>query len=249
MKKQNKGYILILGAKSDIAQALAKIYVANGYDLYLAGRNVEYELSEFVQKISNCFNSKIEFLEFDITDYESLENFYDLINEKPIGVISFIGLSDNQLIIDGNIKQIKKIVDTNFLGIVSLFEIIANDFKLRQSGFIAAVTSIAADRGRRKNYIYAASKAALNIYLSGQRNRLHRYNVNINTIKLGIVNTKMIKGLKYPKFLISEPETVARKIFRIQQKSIDVAYVPSYWGFFMFIIKIIPESIFKRIHI
>ena len=215
-KKTNKGYILILGAKSEIAQALAKIYAANGYDLYLAGRNVEYELSYFVQKISKSFISKINCLEFDITDYESFQKFYDFLNEKPIGVISFIGLSGNQLLNDGNINHTKKIVDTNFLGIVSLFEIIANDFKIRQSGFIAAVTSIAADRGRRKNYIYAASKAALNIYLSGQRNRLHRYNVSVNTIKLGIVNTKMIKGLKYPKFLISEPETVARKIYCIQ---------------------------------
>ena len=116
-------------------------------------------------------------------------------------------------------------------------------------GFICAITSIAGDRGKKGNYLYAASKAALNIYMSGQRNRLYGHNIFVTTIKLGLVDTKMINKLKYPKIIVSKPKTVARKIFNLQKKSIDVAYVPSYWRIIMFFIRIIPENLYKRINL
>lgn len=33
-------YVLIIGAKSDIAKATAREYAKNGYNVYLAGRNI-----------------------------------------------------------------------------------------------------------------------------------------------------------------------------------------------------------------
>ena len=33
-------YVLIIGAKSDIAIEIARVYANNGYNLYLAGRNI-----------------------------------------------------------------------------------------------------------------------------------------------------------------------------------------------------------------
>ena len=57
-----------------------------------------------------------------------------------------------------------KIISTNFLGIVKN---IAKDFEKRKSGFIVGISSVAGERGRRKNYTYGAAKAALTAYLSG----------------------------------------------------------------------------------
>jgi len=85
--------------------------------------------------------------------------------------------------------------------------------------------------------------------MSGQRNRLYNNNVTFTTIKLGIVDTRMKKLSKYPKIIISKPNTVAKKIFNLQNKSIDLAYVPSYWRLIMFIVKTMPEYLYKRINL
>jgi len=110
------------------------------------------------------------------------------------------------------------------------------------------MSSIAGDRGKKENYLYAASKAALNVYLSGKRSELYKTNIDILTVKLGLVDTKMINKKKYSSMIISKPEIIAKRVFNLQQKSADVAYVPSYWRIIMFIIKMIPEKIFKKIN-
>ena len=53
---------------------------------------------------------------------------------------------------------------------MSLYNIIANDFEHRRSGFMVGISSVASDCGRKINYIYGSAKAALTAYLLGLRN-------------------------------------------------------------------------------
>lgn len=66
-------------------------------------------------------------------------------------------------------------------------------------------------------------------------------------MKLGLVNTSMIKGTNYPSFLISEPEKVANSMFLAEQTKKTIVYIPSYWRFLMFILKFLPTSIYKKL--
>ena len=68
-------YVLIIGAKSDIAKATARKYAKHGYDLYLAARNVE-ELGEFAQDVITRTQKKVHLVELDILDYTSHQDFY-----------------------------------------------------------------------------------------------------------------------------------------------------------------------------
>jgi NAD(P)-dependent dehydrogenase (short-subunit alcohol dehydrogenase family) len=45
--------------------------------------------------------------------------------------------------------EAQKIIGTNYTGVVSLLNIIANDFEKRKSGFIVGISSVAGDRGRK----------------------------------------------------------------------------------------------------
>jgi len=241
-------YVLIIGAKSDIAKAIAREYAKNGYDLYLAARNVN-ELETFAQDIIIRTQKRVKLFELDILDYESHQTFYDNLDEKPLGVICAIGYLGEQEKAQLNFKEAKKIIDTNYTGIVSLFNIIANDFEKRRSGFIVGITSVAGDRGRKSNYIYGSAKAALTTYLSGLRNRLYDANVHVLTVKPGFVATKMTKDMDLPKKLTAQPEEVAKDIYNAQQKGKDVLYTKWFWKWIMLIIKMIPEWKFKRMSI
>ena len=241
-------YILIIGAKSDIAKATAREYAKYGYNLYLAARNVN-ELQEFAQDIGIRTQRDVKLLELDILDFESHQSFYDSLEEKPLGVISAVGYLGNQQKAQSDFYEAKKIIDTNYTGLVSLFNIIANDFERRQSGFIIGISSVAGDRGRKSNYIYGSAKAAFTAYLSGLRNRLYNANVHVMTVKPGFVATKMTAGMNLPEKLTAQPEEVAKDIFIAQQKRKDVLYTRWIWKWLMMLIKIIPEKKFKKMNI
>ncbi len=238
-------YILIIGAKSDIAKGTARKYASNGYNLYLAARKSS-ELEEFANDIRIRTQKDVKCVDLDILDYASHENIYDALEEKPLGVISAVGYLGEQDRAQSDFKEAKKIIDTNYAGVVSLLNIIANDFEKRKNGFIVGISSVAGDRGRKSNYIYGSAKAALTAYLSGLRNRLYDANVQVLTVKPGFVATKMTEGMALPEKLTAQPEEVAEDIYKAQQKGRNVLYTKWMWRWIMLIIKSIPEFLFKK---
>ena len=242
------GYVLIVGAKSDMAKAIARHYAENGYDLYLVSRQA-HELEAFASDITIRTQQTATCLELDILDYASHEAFYTSLAEKPIGVISAVGYMGKQEEVQSDFAETQKTIDTNHTGIVSLFNIIADDFEKRKSGFIVGISSVAGERGRKSNYIYGSAKAAFTAYLSGLRNRLHAANVQVLTVKPGFVATKMTEGLDLPKKLTAQPEEVAKDIFNAQQKGKNTLYTKWIWKWIMMIIRNLPEWQFKKMNI
>jgi len=241
-------YVLIIGAKSDIAKATAREYAKNGYDLYLAARNSN-ELEEFAKDVTVRTQRTVKIVELNILDYKSHQAFYDRLEEKPLGVISAIGYLGDQEKAQSDFDEAQQIMDTNYTGVVSLFNIIADDFENRRSGFMVGISSVAGDRGRKSNYIYGSAKAALTAYLSGLRNRLYDAQVHVMTVKPGFVATKMTEGMDLPEKLTARPEEVAEDIYNAQQKGKSVIYTKWIWRWVMLIIRNIPEFQFKKMSI
>ena len=241
-------YVLIIGAKSDIAKAVAREYAKHGYDLYLGARDVS-ELEAFAQDVMTRTQKEVKLVELDILDYASHQTFYDSLEEKPLGVISAVGYLGEQEKAQSDFSQTQKIIDSNYTGVVSLFHIIADDFEQRRSGFMVGISSVAGDRGRKSNYIYGSAKAALTAYLSGLRNRLYDAQVQVLTVKPGFVATKMTENMDLPEKLTAQPQDVAADIYKAQQSGKSVLYTKWIWRWVMLIIRSIPEFQFKKMSI
>ena len=242
------GYVLIIAAKSDIAKALAKKYAENGYNLYLAAREAN-ELKAFANDLNIRTKNHIKCVELDILDYASHQVFYSSLPEKPEGVISAVGYLGEQQKAQADFSEAHKIMDTNYTGVVSMLNIIVDDFEQRKKGFIVAISSVAGDRGRKSNYLYGSAKAALTAYLSGLRNRLYAANVHVLTVKPGFVATKMTAAMDLPRKLTANPEQVAEDVYKAQQKNKDILYTKWIWKWLMLIIRNIPEWKFKGLNL
>ena len=156
-------------------------------------------------------------------------------------------LSTDQEAAQKKFDLVRQSVDTNFTAQISLMERFATAMEMRKKGFILGISSVAGDRGRGSNYIYGASKAAITTYLSGLRNRLNKFGVQVLTVKPGFVSTAMTADLDLYPLLTATPERVAQDIYRAQQKGKTNLYTPWFWQEIMLIIRCIPESIFKRL--
>jgi decaprenylphospho-beta-D-erythro-pentofuranosid-2-ulose 2-reductase len=241
--------VVILGGASTVARAIAHEFAREGYSLVLADYDRE-ENERIAADVRVRFDAKCTALPFDATDYDSHAAFVDqctgTFGALPEGVVLCFGFMAEQTDAQADVTIARRTIDTNFTGAVSILERFAEAFEQRQSGFIAALSSVAGDRGRQSNYIYGASKGGLSIYLQGLRNRLHPAGVGVTTIKPGFMDTKMTYGMDLPAPLTASPEQAARAIYKAIQKRRDEAYTLFMWRYIMMIIRNIPEWQFKK---
>lgn len=241
-------HLLILGAGSDIARAIARKYAQNGYSLYLAARRPETILADAAD-LKNRYSAEAGCVKFDVTDFSSHKEFYGSLDPKPAGVICVVGYMGEQESAQADFGEAKKVIETNYTGCVSILEIAAAVMEERKEGFIVGISSVAGDRGRATNYLYGSAKAGFSAYLSGLRNRLFGAGVKVLTVKPGFVLTKMTQGLALPPALTADPPEVAADIYRAQQKGRDILYTKWFWRFIMWAIIHLPERLFKRMRI
>ena len=240
-------HVLILGANSDVAQALARKFAqAERPQLTLASRDLEL-LEKQGRDLEIRFQVKARPVYFDATDFASHAGFYDRLDPKPDVVVLAFGYLGDQQRGQEDFGEAQRIIAVNFLGAVSTLEIIARDFEARGHGFIIGISSVAGERGRRSNYLYGAAKGALALYLGGLRNRLHPRGVRVLTVLPGFVATKMTEHLELPARLLATPEEVAEDVYRAYKKGQEIVYTKGLWKWIMRIIKMIPEKIFKRL--
>lgn len=238
--------VLILGATSDMAVAIARQLAIEGYSITLAGRNTE-RLSAIEGDIRIRYKAMVTSVYFDALDFNSHQVFYNSLPEKPDIVICVFGLLGDQAEAENNWASCLEILNSNYTGAVSILNVAANDFERRKKGLIAGISSVAGERGRQSNYLYGSAKAGFTAYLSGLRNRLYPHGVHVITVKPGFVKTKMIENLKTPGPLTASPKKVAEKISKAILRKHNTIYVLSIWGLIMMVIRAIPESIFKRL--
>lgn len=238
--------LLVLGANSDVAHAVAKKFAgAEKAGIYLASRNME-TLEKKTQDLQTRFGVRAKALFFDAEDKASRENFYESLDPKPDVVILAFGYLGDQEKAQADFDEAEKIIHTNFTHATGILEIIASDFEKRGHGSIIGISSVAGNRGRKSNYFYGAAKGALTIYLSGLRNRLAGSGTHVITVLPGFIDTKMTEGMDLPAALTASPDEVAEDIYAAFKKKKNVIYTKWFWRWIMTIIQSIPETIFKR---
>lgn len=240
---------LILGAKSAIAQALARRLAAAGYDLVLAARQCQ-QLEPFAADLRLHTERVVHLWEFDALAGEGMADLPERVVRScgpfELGVLVF-GYLGNQRQAQVESAELERILHTNFTQAAVALSHLARYLEARgEPGGLIAIGSVAGDRGRQSNYAYGAAKGGLALFLQGLRNRLAATPVHVLTVKPGFVDTPMTRELE-GLFLVASPEKVAGDILRAYERRRDVLYTPWFWRYIMLIIKHIPEGIFKRL--
>lgn len=237
--------VLILGASSDIARAIGHKYAASGAALILAGRDpkaLELDAEDFRIR----YRVEVQVVGFDVLDTAGHAAFLDRLEMLPDTVICVVGLLGDQAQSEQGFVAADLVLRSNFNGPVSILGEAANRMTARGSGTIIGISSVAGDRGRKKNYVYGSAKAGFTAFLSGLRGRLEPTGVRVITVKPGFCRTKMTAGMPLPKPLTAEPAQVAEAVFQAQAKGRDEIYVLAIWRLVMFVICHVPERVFKK---
>lgn len=232
---QNKT-VLILGANSDVAKQCIKQYTAKGFSVVAASRNTQ-SLENFIQQ--NNLNSKVTVLSFDAADFDSHQQFYDELPVKPHLVVYAAGFLVNNDRALSDFKGAQQMMTVNYMGAVSILNIIAMDESNKNLERIIGLSSLSGVRGRKSNFVYGSTKAAFTTYLAGLRQELAQRNITVNVLVSGYINTKINAGLELNKNLLMEPDYVAKHIVNAGS---SFTIVPNFkWKTIYWILKLSPE--------
>lgn len=237
--------VLILGATSDMAIAIAKEFASHNYNVQLAARKPD-QLKALQSDLSVRYNAQSTLHYFDALDYSSHRNFFESLDPKPDVTISVFGLLGEAEKARTDWNEALRIIQSNYVGAVSILDIVANHYASQKRGTIVGISSVAGERGRQSNYHYGSAKAGFTAYLSGLRNRLYHEGVHVMTVQPGFTNTRMTENLKLPPLVTGEPKDVAQAVYRGVNNKTNVIYVKWMWRWIMFLIRTIPESMFKK---
>ncbi|KMQ67131.1 3-oxoacyl-ACP reductase [Chryseobacterium sp. FH2] len=242
MNQNTNKTVLILGANSDVAKQCIIQYIEKDFSVIAASRNIK-SLEEFVQK--NNFSSKVIVLSFDAVNFDSHQKFYDELPVKPNIVVYAAGfLVDNEKALR-DFKSTQQMMLTNYMGAVSILNIIATDESNKNLERIIGLSSLSGVRGRKSNFVYGSTKAAFTQYLAGLRQELASRNVKVNALIIGYIRTKINEGLQLNESLIMEPDYVAKFIVNAGN---SFTIVPNFkWKIIYLILKVLPESLVAKL--
>ncbi len=242
--------ILILGGTSAIAVAVARELLAPDAHFFLVARSadkLDAVRKDLLTRGAAAVTARVLDLDNTAAHQQMLSDALQALGSIDLALIAH-GVLGDQDEAQSNYPAAEAILHTNFISAVSLITWLANYFETAHRGTLAVISSVAGDRGRKSNYVYGASKAALNVFLDGVRNRIDRAGVLVLTIRPGFVATPMTAHLPQGP-LFASPAQVAKGIVKAIGSRKDVVYVPGFWRPIMFVIRSVPEFVFKKLNL
>ncbi len=241
---------LIFGATSAISIELERLLAKRNANFVLVGRDpqklaiVAADISVRQGKIAGTITSDLSEISTHDALFTEAENIFGNID---CVIIAHGTLPDNQRI-NPDADYAMAHFTTNASSVISLGLRAANIMERNGKGMIVVIGSVAGERGRQSNYLYGGAKGAVNTFFQGLRNRMYHKGIHVLTVKPGFVDTPMTAQM--PKnFLFASPSKVAKDILRAMDKNTDVLYTPWFWRWIMIIIRLVPERIFKKLHL
>lgn len=225
--------VLVLGGGSDIARALIERLRPD--TAILAGRTPVPEPGGAV------------YVRFDALDRASHPAFVDDVFAR-FGdidlVVVAVGVLGEQERDEVDAESAVAVIETNFVGVVSVLVPIAQRLRAQGHGSIVVLSSVAAERPRRANFVYGASKAGLDAFAQGLGDALAGESVDVLVVRPGFVRTKMTEGRAAAPFATSADD-VADAIVAGLRSGAHTIWVPAILRVVMAVVRHLPRSIFR----
>lgn len=191
---ENKN-VIITGARRGIGRSTVEVFASNGANIWACARKKDEAFEKDMSELAKKYDVSIWPIYFDTTDEVQIkEAILEIRKAKaPVDVlVNVAGLvEDSTSFAMTSIEKMKKVFDVNFFGLTLLTQYVSRLMIRQNSGSIINVSSIAGIDGQPAQYEYASSKAAV---IGGVRNlarELAQYNIRVNTVAPGIVDTDM----------------------------------------------------------
>jgi decaprenylphospho-beta-D-erythro-pentofuranosid-2-ulose 2-reductase len=241
--------VLALGGGSEIGLAILRRLVGRrAKTVVLAGREPE-PLKPAADELRSLGATTVEVVTFDALDTAShpafVDNVFDRYGDLDLVLLAF-GVLGEQEEAERDTEAALEVIRTNFLGAVSVALPVAARLRAQGHGTLMVLSSVAAERARRANFVYGSSKAGLDAFCQGLGDALVGSGARVMIVRPGFVHTKMTAG-RPPAPLATTPERVADAVVRGLERGDEVVWAPPVLRYAMSGLRHLPRSVFRRL--
>lgn len=243
--------VVVLGATKGMGRALARQLAERGDALFLLGRDLE-DLARSARDLEARAGLAVGSVGVAACDLERPEGFAPALDAALAGlggldtVVVSAGLFATQARLEADLELTRRLLTVDFANTIVFCEEARRRLLARGGGTLCVFSSVAGERGRKPVVLYGAAKAGLSRYLEGLDHRFSAQGLRTVCVKPGFVRTGMTEGLPTPPFA-GEPDAVAARVVRAIDRGRPVVYAPGIWGLIMFVIRLLPRFVMRRI--
>lgn len=235
--------VLLIGGTSEIGLAiLAALQLPPEADVMLAGRDADR-----LRSAAATLPARVTVLPYDATDPAAYEKLVAAaFSGGPVDlVISAAGVLISQERLDADPGQAGLLIETNFTSHVTALLAVAARMRGAGRGRIVILSSVAAVRPRRANFVYGSAKAGLDAFGRGLADSLHGSGVRVLLIRPGFVIGRMTAGLPRAP-LSSTPAEVGAAVAAAIDKPSGIIWVPPALRLFAALLRVLPRPVWRR---
>jgi decaprenylphospho-beta-D-erythro-pentofuranosid-2-ulose 2-reductase len=241
--------VLLLGGSSEIGLAITRRLVERrARTVVLAGRDPE-ALKPAADDLRTAGAATVDVVAFDALATETHDAFVDDIFSRhgdfDLVVLAF-GILGDQAEAERDTEAALAVLRTNFVGAASVALPVARRLKEQGHGTLVVLSSVAAERARRANFVYGSSKAGLDAFCQGLGDSLVGTGARVVVVRPGFVHTKMTAG-RPPSPFSTTAGAVADAVVRGLEKGAETIWAPAQMRLIFSAMRHLPRPVWRRI--
>lgn len=238
--------VLLLGATSEIGTAiLSALPLPAGSDVILAGRD-RAAVEAVAATLPPGVSSLVE--EFDALHPDTVTDAIDAAFVRgavDVAIPAFGVLGDQQLV-EQQPADADPLLTVNVVAQIRALLELGRRMRTQDHGTIVVLSSVAAVRPRRANFVYGASKVALDAAARGLADSLSETDVRVLLVRPGFVIGRMTRGMT-PAPLATTPAAVADAVTSALAARRRTIWVPSTLRYLAVLLRMVPRSLWRRL--
>jgi decaprenylphospho-beta-D-erythro-pentofuranosid-2-ulose 2-reductase len=240
--------VLVLGGSSEIALAIVgELQARAPREVALLGRDrARLEQAAAQLRTAGCERAIAGELDALDTDghEQALADALERLGGADIAILA-VGVLGEGGGLARDVGEALDVLRVNLVGCASLLLHLAARLREQGGGALVVLSSAAAERPRRSNAVYGASKAGLDALAQAIGDELRPDRVRVLVARPGFVHTRMTRGLR-PAPLATTPAVVARAVVDGLERGAHTVWAPRSLRWVMWAVRLIPRPLFRR---
>lgn len=194
--------IFITGATRGIGYTTAVQAAKQQWTLILNGRD-ETRLQEIKEELEGSYGITVHILAYDVRDTNAIKKAFMWMKKNVDhldAVVNNAGILDDALLGMINQQQVSTTLGINTEAVIYHMQYASRLMMKQRHGAIVNVSSIIGRVGNEGQTVYGASKAAVIGATYSAAKELAHYNIRVNAVAPGFIETDMTKQLPEDKF-------------------------------------------------
>ena len=204
---------MITGASRGIGKSTAELFASQGADLILVAKT-EPLLKEVQASLMEKYPSiTVHISACDISDANAVKELFNnlrALNVKLHVLVNNAGIMIDAVLTMATPEMIQQVIQVNVMGSIYVAQQASKFMIKNRGGSIINLSSIIGTNGNKGQTIYSSAKAAIIGFTKSLSKELAVYNVRVNALAPGFIDTDMTKSMD-PKFYERNIESIGMK--------------------------------------